>query len=483
MRNPIRIAVVVPFALLWAIPAAAWGPKTDVAVVTTATHVISQEGTIDLTGLAKYTMSGASVSSTMMGALYPRLKEGPIKAIEMEMYLLRAVRGNKVDPYFAFRLGVLGKLVAQVTSPLAEAGPTYRNLYYADVDKYIQRASLKTSPRRVVEPMLYFDRLRSVVKDREALVLREYQEGLGFSDLVKGAVSEDASRTVDAIVDVWTTILTSTTVMANISEEQTRDYILKALEFYVERGYIPQVDATYQRLRTLGLQDPRLREEVADLFYNAGEYERALREYEAVLALEPNRKDVREKIAQYHLSLGDAALAEDGLNAARDAYQAALEADTLNTDAQQKLLEAERLIDERDKRLLESQEAVQAGNDIEAEADREAARGNYAKALELAKNAEIQYLDVSDEFPEEYREANIGIRNIAHRIQEFKGALIQDAQLLSGTGFTTGVADLAQAGSVDLSRQALRTLVRDLYVNEVQKLSSELRRELEPQTE
>ena len=50
-----------------------------------------------------------------------------IRAIETQMVLLQAVRGSSIDAYYAFRLGVLGKLVARRHDPPweGEQAPEY----------------------------------------------------------------------------------------------------------------------------------------------------------------------------------------------------------------------------------------------------------------------------------------------------------------------------------------------------------------------
>ena len=63
--------------------------------------------------------AGARVSNADQTRLYPNFEQDPIGAIESEIFLMQAVRGERIDPYYAFRLGLLGKLVAQSTAPLA----------------------------------------------------------------------------------------------------------------------------------------------------------------------------------------------------------------------------------------------------------------------------------------------------------------------------------------------------------------------------
>ena len=143
-------ALSILVSVLLVLPAAssqAWGPATQQAVVTTAVHVFSREGIAQLSRLDRDIRDGAAVSTDMIANLYPGYATGPVRAVETEMCLLDTVRGDVVDPYFAYRLGVLGRLVAALTAPLLDADRNIRDHYYADVDKNMQQLPLKTSQR------------------------------------------------------------------------------------------------------------------------------------------------------------------------------------------------------------------------------------------------------------------------------------------------------------------------------------------------
>ena len=127
-------------------------------------------------------------------SMNPGATTNPIGAIESEMILLEAVRGDRVDPYFAYRLGVLGKLVARICSPLERADSTYRNLYYADVDKKIENVPIDSTSRRVVDPQVYLPQVSRSAADRADVIVEDYKTGLGFGGVAQASLSEDASR-------------------------------------------------------------------------------------------------------------------------------------------------------------------------------------------------------------------------------------------------------------------------------------------------
>ncbi|HRK35848.1 MAG TPA: hypothetical protein PLJ47_14720, partial [Candidatus Hydrogenedentes bacterium] len=209
MKRLLTIAAVAVMLAAWTSPAWAWGPRTRVSIVTTAARVVSKGSGANLVRLERDIRDGAAISPSELVALIPVAAGNPLGAIEGEMYLLQAVSGGRVDPYFAYRLGVLGNLVAQVTAPLADSDPTVRDVYYSDVESVIEKVQLRPAKRAQVDPGSYLLEVRAEADERRELILTDYRAGLGFKGTAGAAVSEDASRSVNAIADIYQAILVS----------------------------------------------------------------------------------------------------------------------------------------------------------------------------------------------------------------------------------------------------------------------------------
>lgn len=478
-----RAGIVLPaIVLLCALcaPAWAWGPRTRVAVVSMASRIISRDTGAQLVKLDRDIRSGASIPQSELNELVPIASADPVSAIETEMYLLQSVSAGRVDPYFAYRLGVLGALVADATSPLADSEPAVRDLYHTDVEGVIERVQMKQSPRTKVEPATYFAEVRNDARKRRDLILTDYRQGIGFSGTAGTAISDDASRSVNAVADVFHTVLTGRVASANISPSQIRDYVVHAIQFYIKRGNDAETDAAYKRLAALNVATVDLQKQIGDMFYDAGKYERAMQEYNAVLAIEPTRRDVTERIAAYYVKLGDDALAEKELEAARDAYQNALNADKLQPNAQRKLIDAEKLIQERDARLNTARETITSADEKLSQAEQLAFRRDYGGAIALLYEAQSSYGTVTDEFASEYRLAQNGILTAESRLNQLRRDLVSNAPTLSGlgSGFTTR-KQAADAASV-LDAEALRALLRTQYDAEIDRLKSEATSNITP---
>lgn len=472
MMHSIRLSAAIALVVLMPVTTWAWTDKTDLAIVTSATHIISRDNAIPLVKLEKDIQQGAMVSDETFAKLIPIVEKDPVAAIESEMYLLQSVRGDRVDPYYGYRLGVLGKLVANATSPMANASPTYRNKYYADAERSIASMSLKMADRRFVDPRAYFNRVISEAQTQDDVLLKEYQTGAGFEGMAKAGLSDNTSRSINAVADVWHTILTNSVVAANISESQIRSYALNAIEFYLARNNILDADAAYKRLVAKNLQTPDLQSNVADMYFESGHYDRAIEEYKAVLSAQPHRRDVIEKIAAYYVKIGEDSFEKGELENARDSFQLAVDADKLHPTAQKRLLEMEALIEERTSRMDAVRTIIDEAVQLEQTADQQAIQRNFAQAIAALKDAETRYTSVTDEFPEEYRRAANGLNGVRLRIRELKNQLVANAQDLSNSGSAAEARHLASKASV--AEDALRSLLSNELTAELSKLRQDL---------
>lgn len=474
MKKRLSFAILLALSGLCWNPATAWGPVGQLSVVATAVHVLSQDGSIPLLKLDRYVWEGARISADAEAAFFPNFGVDPVGTIEREMHLLQSVRSDRVDPYYAFRLGVLGKLVAQATAPLANGTPAYRKMYYADVDKHIERMQMRVSKRSIVDPPAYFATVIQAARSQQATIEKDYQSGGGFNGVARASLAIDASRSVDAVADVWYTILTSNAAFPTVSDSTLQNYTLGGLKYYLDQGKALEARDVYERAREMGILAMDLRKAIGDLYLDAKFYEQAMAEYEAVLKDAPGRRDVVLKVARYYEEVGRDALQAGRLEEARDAFAAALAADKLQAGAQRTLFEIESQIAARDKRLAEIVEAMAAGQRLENDADVHALNRNYAQAIELLRSAEAKYRTVSDEFLVQAKTTDSYLRNVATRMREYKNQLITNAQTLSGTGFERDARRIAGA-TPGVDEEALRTMLKIEFRSAVKQLEDKLK--------
>ena len=347
---------------------------------------------------------------------------------------MQAARTHRIDPYFAFRLGVLGQMVADAVAPMGTAAPDIRQRYFKDAERYIQRVQMNSSNRRLIDATYFPERTRSASAQDDTIEV-DYISGAGFGGLDMASLSDDASRAVNAVADVIYTIIVSPVSRLNVSQSDQRQYALDALRYYLERRKLSEADAAIGMVFNSGVLTPALEEQVADVYFESGHFERAMKHYESVLQADPTQRDVAARISTYYEEIGDTATQNSFLEDARDAYQKAADADSLNENAHRKLFNAERAIEARDVRLEASKAAIDLAREYESEAENARLKGNYIESMARLREAHAQYATVTDEFPELSREAGRGIRMLEMAVKEMQTNLVGSVRRLSGSGY------------------------------------------------
>jgi len=458
--------------LVSAQPALAWGPKTQIAVATTALSLLAKQSNTPFTRLRAAVQEGASLNEDALARMFPEFASNPVAAVEGEMFLLQAVGTQKVDAYFAFRMGALAKVVSRLTEPLQDADPNYRNLYYTDVESAIGSVELTPEPRQIVDPKAYFERMRRAASTNNDLIVREYQNGRGFAGVARQQLGRDASRSVNAIADVWYTIMTGASARGTVSQDRLANYVLDSYAFVIRRNNTAEIDAADERLSALLPKTAELSIKIGDLYYEAQMMERAMKEYTAARALAPDRRDVVEKLANYYMALGEKAEEGAKLEDALDRYADAAAANPLHPSAEASRIRIAGLIQDRDERLMANQQALQQADGFTALSEQEALDGHYAEAAVLLRQAQDTYLSVTDEFPLEFQKAQRGVQLARLQLDDIKGALVDNAQSFSGSGFATDARVLAQTRGKGLDEAALKQIAQESYQRELAALQA-----------
>lgn len=477
MTRLLRLALAMALLATPARQAVAWGPQAQASITIVAAHVLSRDDEYRLTRLLKYVRQGATVSEAIEAQMHPLFKIDPVGAIQREMALLQSVRGDRIDPYYVYRLGVLGKLISQATAPLAQANRGVRQRYYADVDNAIDGVSLKAKVRKLVDPRAYFQIVTSQAWEYDQTIILDYQGGVGFRGFGGPALSNDASRSVNAIADVWFTIMSSTAPSFELSPSNMREYTLGAIEFYLGIENIQEAQAAYEEASSRNILTADVQKAIGDLYFDTGLPERAIEEYQKVLEQSPGRRDVTERMSRHFEMVGDEAIARQNLEGARDAYASALQIDSLHPVAQRKLLKVEARIFARDERLIAQRIAIEEAQEFQSRAGEAAVRRDYAQAMGLLREAQRRYGRVTDEFPIEARKATLGAKDVGLRIGELKRELIANAQSLSGTGFRLDAQRLATTIE-DGNQRALSDMLKDEHDSAIRELQRQVTSEL-----
>ncbi len=461
-------------ALCCAITAAAWGPRVQLAVVNTSLHLISREENLPLTTLQEDIRSGAQVSPITMEELFPDIENDPVRAIENEMALLSAVRGKRMDAYFAWRLGALGKLISRATAPMSTADPALRSQYYNDVEQVADMGSLKPEPRKIIKNINELERISREANIGNDLIGGEYQSGAGFRGTAAARLGIDISRSVNTVADVWWTIISSGTVPGNVSEQQIQRYVLNAYAYFIEQGKTAELDVAEPAYHSLVKFSPDMSGKIGDMLYAVGLRERALKEWENAVAEAPDRRDIQEKIGNYHAEVAEEALEKGQLEDAMAGFEKALAANLLHPTAERRRLEVAAMIKKRDEQVALYQSLLKQAEELRALAEEEAVKNRFAEAVALLKQSEEAYKQVGDEFPAESQLRTRGIREVQTRTRELQEGLLTNTLAFSGAGFAPDMDALLKENAAGLDQEALKALVRLEYEAELRRLNTQM---------
>ncbi len=469
-----KIFSITSIFLIFSISGYCWGPTAQISIISNAIHLLDKELNASLKKLEVDIRNGAAIPDDRLYLLIPTAKTDPIHAIESEINLLIAVKPKKIDPYYAFRLGVLGKLTAQATSPLQNSDNTFRTLYNSDVEKMIEKVSLRTTPRQRVNPSVYFAQLNRQISSRDTIIEQEYKTNIGFKGTASTTLAECVSISLNAVADVWFTVLIPRQVVSSVSDTVLKDYAIQGGLFYARRGNPEEIKINLQKLAELVTFTEDMYIQIGDALLEAGVSELAVQQYQNAISLNPNRKDIARKIADYYIDMGNKARETKKLEEALDWFKNAANADPLHPNAERLRLEAEHDIKERDARLAQAKEALERADKLQSTAEQEALTGRIAEAIVLLKQALLTYNEVTDEFPLESQQKNRGIRIVNAKIGELKGQLLESAKNFSGKYPDFDLQNSLKQISSETANYVIKENIETGYQQGIQSLLQEL---------
>jgi len=461
----------------------AWGPRATEGIARTTARVLPP----DLGGAVRdyedEIVAGATIAETELLKRFPHYRlEDPILTVDAEIDLLRAAAAQGLSPYLAYRMGVLGWFVATMNQPFfvvpdSRADTRLKRRYDADADAFAGDIPYKSAKRQyIVDVRAYFEERRGYLEDAEALIASDYDAGAGFKGYGKRSLDVHFSNAINAVADVWYTVLGEEAVSTRAATEtiSLREYYVDAIGFYLKRGDDERAGAAFAFLDSAGALDADTLKKAADEYYENARYARAVSMYRTVLEGSPRRTDVRKRISDYFFSEGLALLEQRRYQEAEIAFDEVLRNDMGRGDAREKKLEAARLLAERNERLALIQRRVEDASRSAGAAARAEAQRKFAEAVALYRNATNMYRQVSDEFEDEYLAASAAARQIEAKIQRLKEQLVEEVRALQYGAVKEQAREVIQSSSEQESRIFATRLVQDEHGDKVKSLSARL---------
>ena len=380
--------------------------------------------------------------------------EQAMSVVSDQIRLLRATENYSRSSYFAYRMGALGSVVADLMVPYGIATTdrerALRERIRSDLDDNVTQ--FRYSARRegrlpINDARDYFRRHRAFQDNARQIIANDYATGLGFSGYLGNAASSYFQAAVDAVADAWFTVFRPQDPLAG--ETPTRAqiawYLADEIEYLlVERGNVRQAERTYRHFARVNPGIHAAYEQVGDAFYAIESYDRAVREWENALdATGPERRRVVEKLARHYRDIGRQALGraevepaaiDQALAEAERAFRNVLRYDQTDGEAAEMLTQAHTMIREREEQRQTVTRIMAGAESVLEQARSSVEEGDFGRAFGAFHQARNLLESVDEDFPEQYeaarnqlREINVAVRRTVNRILDRAHDTLADA--------------------------------------------------------
>lgn len=422
--------------------AMAWGPSARRAVTGTALQMLRRE----------YPKVFKAENSNFEGDLIRGALDGPsalreslpmnsdaalVNSIGAQIDQLRHARQTGVGSYFAYRMGVLSALVGDYFLPFAgDDSPKARQAVsriQADLEKQLE--TFRYQPSRsglqfIRYPANYFEDRRKFFGDAELLIAADYAPGgPGYDGYMKNGGQAFFANAVEAISDVWNTVLKQGKGVGTSSDEALTWFLVDEIEYLLSvKKNVREAEHAQDQFTRVNRNDFEAYEKVADYFYGFGGdsgLDIGLRMWETSLtASGPERRRVLGKLAAHYMKEGqeDFDLAQqpnapkDSLERARVQFLRALEYDRSSQEAANMVKEVNTAIEVKLALQMDMMEFVSKGQEMMRKAEGDTAQQKYESALKWFERSILTFSQVGSEFEEQARASSEGTERAKSQI-------------------------------------------------------------------
>ncbi len=473
---------------LCATDALAWGPRARKAIGMAALQSIREEFPgVFRAGEASYDadiLRGAETGLDIIYAAAPiHSDEQAIAGVSNQIQLLRAAKQAGAGSYFAFRMGALSALAANLVEPFGVAfSDEDRSLGQrvdSDMEATLERFSVTPKAGKyeyMRDVAVYFAAKRTFYPDDLAIIADDYKRGNGAKGFLAQAGQSYFERSVEAARDTWFTVLrpAGDTDDLEPSPDALAAYFVDEIRYLLEVRKNPrEADRAYENFAKVEGVDKRLDyETIGDLYYASGESanndssrERGVREWQLAQGKPgPQRQRSSSKLAKHYISQGevwfrrsDSPEATDtDLEEALRSFQRALEFDRANDIAADRINETTIAIAERREAFNMQTGFIERALGIGQEADKlrvesqfEQAISNYNTALSVLETVDTRFRQLSETAKAETNKIDKSIKEIVNQMLDSADKLIEEGEGLVQTNrFSDAVAKYGAVNTV-----------------------------------
>jgi tetratricopeptide (TPR) repeat protein len=441
--------------------AAAWGDRAKRSIAVMALQVVKQEypnafqsseTSYENDVVAGITAGAdALTDSFAMGS-----DEAIIRSIGTEIELLRQVRQYGTGSYFAYRMGALAGVIADLNLPYGIPRSSEEEALSRQIKEDIDAAlatyryvPTQRSREFVREPSQFFARRRTFLKDDLRIIAQDYKLGRGYDGFLKDGGPAYFSRCVDAIADVWHTILReeSDPSQGSASRRMLTWYFVDEIGYLLgEKRNLAATDRPYEIFQQVNPNLAEPFERIGDDFYQLGSeigVKRAVREWRVAHNMGGDtRNRVASKLSKHFLEEGRAFFArtqepgasEGDYTSALRSFEQALEFNRTSDEAADLIQKTNVAIQERNERFQTTVEFISKAEQIREKADNMKNSEDFGNAIQTYRSAIIPYEAVSEEFQDQYKQAQDAISAIRNEIASVLNRVLSQASDLIEEG-------------------------------------------------
>jgi tetratricopeptide (TPR) repeat protein len=437
-----RIAYLATLTVvIWGLAAseaAGWGERAQRSIAYMALQVIERDYPKMLRDFDRDIVRGAQAGYEELADDHPMSDETDVMvAINTQIQLMREVRRYGINSYFAYRMGILSSLTADLMMPYGMAWNSseeyLRDRINADIDAqldgygYVRGQGSRTYIRNT---LAYFAEMRTFYADNKQIIAEDYRTGAGYNGLLKEAGPSYFNKAIVAVADVWHTVLRAQADASDRPASRTllTWYFVKEIRYMLEvKKSVHHAKLAHRHFQMANPGILPAYEEVGDLYYQFGSEESvelAVSEWRTAYSLPgAERLRVGQKLSQHFMRVGRGYFEKErysdtDLPNALEAFQQALSYDRQNSDAAALIQQVNRKIEERRELYQLYLEIISKAEAIREEATRAALNKEYGTAIARLRKGVSLFEGVGEEFPDLYETAKRGTTEMRKEVEE-----------------------------------------------------------------
>ncbi len=452
-----------------------WGGPTVSSICRAALRTLPIEEQRVLAAYEEEILRGALLRPEELSGFrgYDGSPESAMQVIASEIRLLKEVSQGGRWPYIAYRMGILGRIAADLNFPfyididLERPGEQLaKEQYERDADGIAYSVTYAGGARKLVlNPRDYFPPKRADLEMARLMIGQAYENGEGFNGFARRATEREFNRAAVSVSDVWHTVLDRTAVVYQSPPDKTsvEDYHFREIEFFLEKGQSQRAVEAVQEMDSRGLLGSANGLHVAKLFYNAGSHTDALTYFERVLRQDPGNDEAQNLMTRHYVRVGEDLIETLRYEEARDSFNSALVVNPEDDRVAERLQEVSRLIVQRETRRARAGHQISEGNRLVARARGYMMQKDFARALAHYNDAASRYKTVGNEFPTQEREATAQLSGLEESLNRLREDLINQVINYQALALDSSRDKLLTESAQIAARMALGRLARTQF--------------------